>query len=206
MRLARRAQLVVIHDSHYDDADWPLDWRQSRAGDRPVFAGRRTFSDKKVPWTTIIQGDLDKNGTFFEEAKRKVIAKETSSYSKRLNPHDSPWGTHISVLSAAALSTMGDMLECGTGLFSTPLLHDIAAEQGHILVSTDTELNWLYQFRNLSGPGHQIIGIPVYDDGASCGHYSQNTALDPLDFDQISAFGNVEKKLTNNHDIVCPLK
>ena len=40
-----------------------------------------------------------------------------------------------------------------------------------ILVSADTELNWLHQFKNLTAPYHQIIGVPVYEDGASCGKY-----------------------------------
>ena len=33
------------------------------------------------------------------------------------------------VLSAAALATSGDVLEMGTGFFSTPMLHDIVASK-----------------------------------------------------------------------------
>ena len=40
-----------------------------------------------------------------------------------------------------------------------------------MLVSTDTELNWLSLFSNLSSPSHQLVGVPVYEDGGSCGKY-----------------------------------
>ena len=41
-----------------------------------------------------------------------------------------------------------------------------------MLVSTDTELNWLSLFTNLSSPSHQLVGVPVYEDGANCGIYA----------------------------------
>ena len=40
-----------------------------------------------------------------------------------------------------------------------------------MLVSTDTELNWLSLFSNLSSPSHQLVGVPVFEDGGSCGLY-----------------------------------
>ena len=40
-----------------------------------------------------------------------------------------------------------------------------------MLVSTDTEINWLSLFSNLSSPSHQLVGVPVYEDGGSCGVY-----------------------------------
>ena len=49
--------------------------------------------------------------------------------------------------------------------------------EGRILVSADTELNWLHQFKKLTGPNHQIIGVPVYEDGASCGKYMGRTHI-----------------------------
>ena len=128
---------------------------------------------------------------------------ETSKFMAQYNPTNSNWGSHITALAAAALSTSGDILECGTGLFSTPLLHEITKLQGRMLVSADTELNWLYQFQNLTGDNHQIIGIPVYEDGANCGVYP-GARLTPLDYEQISFVGKVEKRLTNNKNIECP--
>ena len=44
-------------------------------------------------------------------------------------------------------------------------------QEDRMLVSTDTELSWLSLFSNLSSPSHQLVGVPVYEDGGSCGKY-----------------------------------
>ena len=56
VRLLRRTQLLVIHDSNIDDASWPSDWRHSRSGDQPVFRGSRAWVMKNAKvWSTIVQ-------------------------------------------------------------------------------------------------------------------------------------------------------
>ena len=139
----------------------------------------------------------------YDEAVRRVRAGETDQFMTEFNPDNSGWGSHITALAAAALSTTGDILECGTGFFSTPLLHTIALDQARFLLSSDTELSWLVQFRNMSGDHHQLIGVPVYEDGASCGRY-HTERLQPLDFEKISFVGNVDKQLISNQVIKCP--
>ena len=95
--------------------------------------------------------------------------------------------------------------------------------ENRILVSADTELNWLYQFKNLTAPYHQIIGVPVYEDGASCGKYLGGHSAICLSFiitkyillgggasvlplEEIAFEGRIDKKLTSNKQITCPEK
>ena len=40
-----------------------------------------------------------------------------------------------------------------------------------LLVSTDSDLTWLSLFLNLTSPTHQLVGVPVYEDGAGCRNY-----------------------------------
>ena len=72
---------------------------------------------------------MDKTGAVFDKAVAKFKAGETIPYKTKFNPTGSGWGSHIPLLSAAALSTRGDIMEMGTGFFSTPLLHDIVQER-----------------------------------------------------------------------------
>ena len=47
----------------------------------------------------------------------------------------------------------------------------INEQGGRLLVSVDSDLTWLSKFLNLSSPSHQLVGLPVYEDGAGCRHY-----------------------------------
>ena len=51
------------------------------------------------------------------------LSVEKEELSARLNPARSEWGSHVKLLSVSASLTKGDILEMGTGLFSTPELH-----------------------------------------------------------------------------------
>ena len=39
------------------------------------------------------------------------------------------------------------------------------------MVSSDDNLNWISLFSNLSTSFHQLVGVPVYEDGAHCGFW-----------------------------------
>ena len=135
------------------------------------------------------------------------MSGETDEFVTKFNPSKSVWGSHVKLLSAAAMSlpANSDILELGTGFFSTPLLDVIAQGEGRMLVSVDTELSWLSQFHNMTGPGHQIMGVPVYQDGANCGQYPGD-GLPTLSSEKISFVGNVQSQemLQSNADIHCP--
>ena len=44
-------------------------------------------------------------------------------------------------------------------------------QKGRLLVSAESDLTWLSKFHNLSSPFHQLVGVPVYEDGAGCRNY-----------------------------------
>ena len=74
---------------------------------------------------------------------------------------------------------------------------------GRMVVSTDTDSNWLPLFRNLSSAFHQILLVPVYQDGSTCGHYpgeKRNTVAHT----ELSFAGDVSKQLPSNVGIKCP--
>jgi len=205
LRLVKRAEIIVTHDTNQNDALWPKDWIESRRTDDPVWSGRRVFTDKRGPWTSVIQGDKDKTGSVFDKVVSTFTSGSITPYWEQFNPSHSGWGSHVRLLTAAALSTKGDILELGTGFFSTPLLHQIVKEEGgrRMIVSTDTDSNWLPLFRNLSSSFHQVLLIPVYQDGGTCGGYpgDRRTVL-PLE--ELEFAGDITMGLTSNQGIHCP--
>lgn len=205
LRLVERAEIIVTHDTNQNDALWPKDWINTRKTDSPIWAGRRVFTDKRGPWTSVIQGDMDKTGAVFDKVVSAFSSGEITPYWDQFNPTHSGWGSHVRLLTAAALSTTGDILELGTGFFSTPLLHQIVKEEGgrRMIVSSDTDSNWLPLFRNLTTTFHQILLVPVYQDGGTCGGYPGETrqVLPPQD---LEFAGVVTKGLETNQNINCP--
>ena len=65
----------------------------------------------------------------FDKVVSTFSSDSITPYWNQFNPSQSGWGSHVRLLAAAALATEGDILELGTGLFSTPLIHQIVAEQ-----------------------------------------------------------------------------
>ncbi len=61
------------------------------------------------------------------------------------------YGTHMACLIAAVINTTGPVLELGSGHYSTPLLHVLCSphdgKPARLLVSTETELNWLNKLK-----------------------------------------------------------
>ena len=72
---------------------------------------------------------MDKTGAVFDQVVSKFNSSDITPYWDKFNPTHSGWGSHVRLLTAAALSTRGDILELGTGFFSTPLLHMIVMEE-----------------------------------------------------------------------------
>ena len=69
---------------------------------------------------------MDTAGEYFDKAVSLYRSNISAEYYEKFNPEHSGWGSHIRILSAAALATSGDILEIGTGFFSTKVLHEIA--------------------------------------------------------------------------------
>ena len=81
-------------------------------------------------WTTAVQGDLDPSGEFFANMRKIWHSDEARTASASLNPDHGEFGTHTRLLWAAAKASQGDILEMGTGAFSTPMLHNLTGEKG----------------------------------------------------------------------------
>ena len=68
----------------------------------------------------------------------------------------------------ATMMTHGDILELGTGDHSTKLLHDILEDDNknkkRMLVSAESNPEWLDKFRDLSSPFHQMLLVQPCDD------------------------------------------
>lgn len=76
-----------------------------------------------------------------------------------LNLPVGPYGTHLVPLIGAVANTMGPVLECGTGLFSTPVLHTMCAATRRRLVSIETDEEWMSRFTTLRTHWHEVTLI-----------------------------------------------
>lgn len=108
------------------------------------------------------------------------------------------WSTHQPVLSAAAASTSGPIIEFGSGYGSTDLLHEICERDGRILITLDDDLEWLNKFaQKYLGKGyypgntgwHKFFYVPGKDSANpdSPAHWvrflKHFDLLDQMDFD-----------------------
>ena len=85
-----------------------------RQSPHPKIAGRRVVVDRKSSeWTLMIEGDLDGKGN-------------GSAFAKAVNMLSQSEPAPNILLTVAALATRGDILELGTSVSSSPLLHRIA--------------------------------------------------------------------------------
>ena len=85
-----------------------------RQSPHPKIAGRRVVVDRKSSeWTLMIKGDLDGKGNGSAFAKAGNMLSQSEPVPNIL-------------LTVAALATRGDILELGTSVSSSPLLHRIA--------------------------------------------------------------------------------
>ena len=120
------------------------------------------FPLSRIPATSLIMGDAPGAGAAFRRAVR-LLARSTEQLAMLDVQHNltaaarTGFGSHVRVLAAAAVATTGDVLELGTGFYSTPLLHTIAQAAGgtRMIVSTDTDAGWLLLFSHLAASFHQ---------------------------------------------------
>ena len=126
---------------------------------------RPAFVDKEGrgnAWTTVVQGDLDPSGEVFANMRKLWDSEEARRVYASLNPGQGEFGTHARLLWAAAKATQGDILEMGTGAFSTPMLHNLTGSVGRGLVSAETDSAWLSKFKEQGVDHHQLLLVPVY--------------------------------------------
>lgn len=77
------------------------------------------------------------------------------------------WATHLPALVACASETQGPVLECGVGLWSTPVLHAICAATNRPLFSYESNAAWLERFRPYekidASARHLVRLVPTWD-------------------------------------------
>ena len=187
MRLLPRSQLVVVHDTQDLSANFPSDFLTSLN----MWAGRPCMTQIQMPssgpvlvYTILIQGDLDTEGKVFSRAKQIVegVGREIELIYESVNPDNESYGTHVKLLVAALLATTGDIIELGTGVYSTDLIHQIVEQQNNLashnectkptpsryIVSADASASWLTRSRHLSNNFHQLLLVPAYSNGMGC--------------------------------------
>lgn len=76
------------------------------------------------------------------------------------------YGTHLACLIKAMEKTTGDVLELGTGLFSTPYLHYQCIVSNRKLYSYENYMRWIKFFTEYEYPcdNHKLIYVEKYAD------------------------------------------
>lgn len=73
--------------------------------------------------------------------------------------------SHVAPLAAACALTVGPVLECGTGWWSTPLLHGMCSASKRELVSLETDPEWFSVMSTLyATPWHRFSLVENWPD------------------------------------------
>jgi hypothetical protein len=92
-------------------------------------------------------------GTKNVEAEKHLLRLKARS-----DAFSNGYGTHIPLLaSVVATAPPGDVLELGVGHFSSPLLNMLCKAMGRELTSVEESADWLWNIRDLEGPGHTLV-------------------------------------------------
>ena len=68
-----------------------------------------------------------------------------------------PYASHIAVLAAVIQGTEGPVLECGAGVYSTPLLHALCAARARELVTIETNATWAKELSSFFIGTHRLV-------------------------------------------------
>lgn len=106
------------------------------------------------------------------------------------------YSTHMPVLIKLVQHTCGPIAELGSGLYSTPLLHWLCAEEKRPLVTYESIPGYYEQARKFSSRNHTIRFVKNWNDIDIKTHWS--VAL----IDQDSERGKTALLLKNNTDFI----
>ncbi len=73
------------------------------------------------------------------------------------------WATHLPALVAAATATDGPILECGVGIWSTPILHALCAPSRRPLLSIESNPEWIARFLPFANDWHRVEEVASWD-------------------------------------------
>jgi len=182
-RLLVRARLVILHDTESyvhpkNPMQFPADFIRTAGttwNGRPAFTDQSDTTEVReggLSWTTkkfttVIQGDLDTQGSLFSTLCRTFQDHfdDINLCYRHYNVDNKDYGTHMRLLLVGTLLTAGDVLELGAGLYSTHLLHNItqlwSPDTTRHLVTVETDRHWLESFTSLQNEQHQLIYLPA---------------------------------------------
>ena len=94
------------------------------------------------------------------------LMKDPNKVIYEYTPKDlsNPYGSHAIPLTVAALVSKGDILELGTGIFSTKILNKVAKEQNRFLLSVEMDSKWLQKFIEYNDSINHIL----FDHKSEC--------------------------------------
>lgn len=73
-----------------------------------------------------------------------------------------PYATHVGPLAAAlSIAPPGDVLECGAGAYSTPLLHALCRLSGRRLLTVDSNPQWAKELQSYAVGTHTLSVQPI---------------------------------------------
>ena len=110
------------------------------------------------------------------------------------------------LLVSAVLATQGDILELGSGHYSTPVLHRVVEDRyngARMVVTADTDAGWLPLFGHLASPFHQFVLVPVFSDGGHCSGEEKGVVGRPSR-DRLGFAGMVDDSIVKFDNIQCP--
>lgn len=67
------------------------------------------------------------------------------------------WGSHLPVLAACVALTEGPVLELGVGWFSTPLLHALCGLKERLLISVESDQEWIRKLPPYHCGWHRMV-------------------------------------------------
>jgi len=74
------------------------------------------------------------------------------------------YGTHLPVLMAAIRETSGNIIELGSGDFSTPIIHETIKNTGRKIYTYDNNGDWLNNFIDLQNDYHILTLIEDWNE------------------------------------------
>jgi predicted O-methyltransferase YrrM len=73
------------------------------------------------------------------------------------------FATHIQMLIKYLMVCDGDVIELGSGNYSTPLIHEVVKSRGRKLDTYDSNEQWLERFRNLEDESTRLHHVKDWD-------------------------------------------
>ena len=74
-----------------------------------------------------------------------------------------------------------------------------------MILSADTDFNWLIHSKNMSSDFHQFLYVPVFEDGGTCGTWYYTQAAKASKLEELGFAGIIANNLTSNRNINCPI-